>query len=213
MAVGNSHLPLAKFLGSELSKYRKAEAKRIEKERLTSEKLALDKAKMEAKLSGGKEAYKAMLKKAREDKGKKKATTKKQPTAGHSEKVFVDVDAGADSMLLPPAWRSLEAGFFEQEEDFPKVLLSYQSSSTGKNVGKTWMWAVANGFRKAKVTSFNGYQVGPGHRIPFGSGMMICRQVKLTFFFACFVEGYWWGELAGRMVRSASRMRCPCDNA
>eukprot|EP00037_Helgoeca_nana_P012272 m.111242 g.111242 ORF g.111242 m.111242 type:complete len:599 (-) comp21360_c0_seq14:103-1899(-) len=69
---------------------------------------------------------------------------------------------GADSALLPMAWQSLPAGFFPQEEDFPKVLLSYQSHSTGKNVGKAWMWAVANGLRAAGITSFNGYQVTGG---------------------------------------------------
>lgn len=66
---------------------------------------------------------------------------------------------GADADLLPPEWRSLPTEYFKQEEPFPQVLLSYQSHSTGENVGKAWMWAVANGFRAANVTSFNGYQV------------------------------------------------------
>lgn len=39
----------------------------------------------------------------------------------------------------------------------------YQSNSTGKNFGKAWMWAVANGLHRAGITSFNGYQVPAGH--------------------------------------------------
>jgi len=70
--------------------------------------------------------------------------------------------SGADAQLLPPPWRALAVGFFEQEEDWPRVLLSYQTHSTGPNAGKAWMWAVANGLREAGVTSFNGYQVTGG---------------------------------------------------
>jgi hypothetical protein len=75
---------------------------------------------------------------------------------------------GADAERLPEAWQSLSAVFFKREEFFPNVLLSYQSDSTGKKgsgVGKAWMWAMANGFRAANITSFNGYQVGPS--LPF----------------------------------------------
>jgi hypothetical protein len=66
---------------------------------------------------------------------------------------------GTRDAALPQPWCSLPVDFFKQEEDFPLVLLSYQSNSTGQGVGKTWMWAVANALREAGITSFNGYQV------------------------------------------------------
>lgn len=89
------------------------------------------------------------------------ASSGKGTGAAHSAKQLARRSStdGSDAELLPKAWRSLSVGNFKKEEQFPKVLLSYQSHSTGHNVGKTWMWAVANGFRKAKITSFNGYQV------------------------------------------------------
>jgi hypothetical protein len=87
--------------------------------------------------------------------------------AMHSAKVVRrNSSIGADTDRLPKAWQSLPTGFFKQEGDWPTVLLSYQSDSTGEKgsgVGKGWMWAMANRLKAAKITSFNGYQVGPGH--------------------------------------------------
>ena len=50
---------------------------------------------------------------------------------------------------------------FPQEEDFPKVIISYATNSNN-NRGKDDMWAIANVLRKNGITSFNGYQVRPG---------------------------------------------------
>jgi hypothetical protein len=118
-----------------------------EKERAAAEKKALKKTKLAAAITGDRAEYTAMLKNAqlaKEAVSKERAASKSaaaasrtkaaaskrgsspqkvQPgAAGHTQ--AGDAETGADAELLPTEWRSLPAGFFEQEEDFPPVLLS-----------------------------------------------------------------------------------------
>mmetsp|Transcript_25032 Transcript_25032/g.65265 ORF Transcript_25032/g.65265 Transcript_25032/m.65265 type:complete len:293 (+) Transcript_25032:2-880(+) len=70
--------------------------------------------------------------------------------------------AAAADGALPPSFATLKTTPFKREVDFPPVILSYQSHSTGKDLGKAWMWALVNEFKKHGIESFNGAQVEAG---------------------------------------------------
>jgi hypothetical protein len=111
---------------------------------------------------------------------------------------------GADAKRLPKAWKTLPAAFFKPDEGFPNVLLSYQSDSTGEKgsgVGKAWMWAMANGFRAANITSFNGCQVGPNTPVAYHPQHSFSHRTHSLF--TPQLAGHRRGELATGMVRCA----------
>jgi hypothetical protein len=64
---------------------------------------------------------------------------------------------------LAKAWASLVTDYFPPlQNGYSTVVLSYQTHALGTDLGKLFMWAVANALKKANVTSFNGYQVTGG---------------------------------------------------
>ena len=63
--------------------------------------------------------------------------------------------------MSAPDMGSMNTTPFDLEEDFPAVIISYCTKTSG-GLGKDLMWAVANVLRENGITSFNGYQVQLG---------------------------------------------------
>lgn len=70
--------------------------------------------------------------------------------------------AAAANGALPAAWASLPTSIFPPSQAFPEALISYQTNSTGEQLGKHWVWALAHELRDHNIATFNGYQVQSG---------------------------------------------------
>jgi hypothetical protein len=133
-----------------------AEAKAEEKRLVAEEKTALKRAKLkgdQSEIAQIKSKFKVDIATVKAAAAAQKVAEKKKASVSGKKKEIAGFDAGksaaahggatsTSTIKLALAWASLIVAYFPAEGDFSTVILSYQTNSLGKDIGKLFMWAM-----------------------------------------------------------------------